>query len=59
MICKEVIIEVRGELQKHIVIENDDGGFTTFPADESNPNYQQIMLLVEEGKLTIAPAEGA
>ena len=29
------------------------------PLDEANSDYAAIMALVAEGKLTIAPAEGA
>jgi len=35
-------------------------GVTSFvPLDPANTDYQNIMQLVAEGKLTIAPAEGA
>ena len=59
MIVREVIVESIGGPQKHIIIERDDGSFMSFPVDLENPNYANIMQLVAEGKLTIAPAEGA
>jgi hypothetical protein len=39
-------------------IRCDINGVTSFvPIDEANVDYQNIMQLVAEGKLTIAPAE--
>jgi hypothetical protein len=39
-------------------IRCDINGVTSFvPIDASNTDYQNIMQLVAEGKLTIAPAE--
>lgn len=35
-----------------------NGFISVVPMDESNADYQNIMALVAEGKLTIAPAEG-
>ena len=41
-------------------IRVDINGVTSFvPIDEANSDYAAIMALVAEGKLTIAPAEGA
>lgn len=34
-----------------------NGILTFVPIDEANTDYQNIMTLVAEGKLTIAPAE--
>jgi hypothetical protein len=40
-------------------IRCDINGVASFvPIDESNTDYQKIMALVQEGKLTIAPAAG-
>jgi hypothetical protein len=36
---EEVEIESMGVTQKHIIIDNEDGSFKSFPADESNPEY--------------------
>ena len=42
------------------MIRVDINGVTSFvPLDPANTDYANLMLLVEEGKLTIAPAEGA
>ena len=44
----------------HTCIRVDINGVTSFiPLDEANTDYANIMALVAEGKLTIAPAEGA
>ena len=40
------------------MIRVDINGVTSFvPLDPANTDYQQIMKLVEEGKLVIAPAD--
>ena len=42
------------------IIRVDINGATSFvPLDPANSDYAAIMALVAEGKLTIAPAEGA
>ena len=35
--------------QKHIILDNKNGSFTSFPADDSNPNYQAYLRWLEEG----------
>jgi hypothetical protein len=37
-------------LQKHIIIDNEDGSFKTFPADESNPEYNAFLAQLEAEK---------
>jgi hypothetical protein len=32
---------------KHIVIDNEDGSFKSFPADESNPEYIAFLAQLE------------
>jgi hypothetical protein len=32
---------------KHIVIDNGDGSFKSFPADESNPEYIAFLAQLE------------
>ena len=45
---------------KHSGINCTVNGVVWFvPLDENNTDYANIMQLVTEGKLTIAPAEGA
>ena len=42
---------------QHISIRCNINGVTSFvPLDPANTDYQNIMQLVAEGKLTIAPA---
>jgi hypothetical protein len=49
---KEIEVEnSQGEIAKHIVIDNGDGSFKSFPADESNPEYVAFLLA------TAAPAK--
>jgi len=47
---KELTIEVPyiGQ-KKHIIRDNGDGHFTSFPAEEDNPNYQAYLKWVSEG----------
>jgi hypothetical protein len=53
MIYKEITIEgPMGETQKHIIIDNGDGSFKSFPADESNPEY--VAFLETKPKKTTA-----
>lgn len=33
---------------KHIVIDNGDGSFKSFPADEANPEYIKFLAVLEE-----------
>ena len=32
---------IKGETQEHIIIDNGDGSFTSFPVDDTNPTYLQ------------------
>jgi hypothetical protein len=45
---KEIETESFGIVQKHIIIDNGDGSFKSFPADESNPEY--VAFLEEQPK---------
>ena len=48
-------IDVNNE---HVMLRVDINGLTSYvPLDPANTDYQNIMQLVAEGKLTIAPAE--
>ena len=43
---------------RHTIIRCDINGVTSFvPLDEANSDYANMMALVAEGKLVIAPAE--
>jgi hypothetical protein len=45
---EEIEVEVMGKTQKHIIIDNGDGSFKSFPADESNPEYVAFLAAIEE-----------
>jgi hypothetical protein len=36
---------------KHIIIDNEDGSFKSFPADESNPEYVAFLERLAESEL--------
>jgi hypothetical protein len=42
---QEITIELDGS--KHIIIDNGDGSFKSFPADESNPEYVAFLETLE------------
>jgi hypothetical protein len=42
--------EFMGVTQKHIMIENQDGSFKSFPADEANPEYVAFLEQLESEK---------
>ena len=44
---KEIETEFMGETQKHIIIDNGDGSFKSFPADEENPEYVAFLAQLE------------
>ena len=47
---KEIILDSPyGEPQKHIIRDNGNGNFTSFPADEANTDYQAYLEWVAEG----------
>jgi hypothetical protein len=47
---KEIETEFLGVKTKHIVIDNGDGSFKSFPADESNPEYVAFLKQLEKGE---------
>jgi hypothetical protein len=50
------IIAIDGKEQKHIIQDRGNNEFTSFPADENNPNYQAYLKWVSEGN-TPEPAD--
>ena len=47
---QEIETEFMGVTQKHIIIDNSDGSFKSFPADESNPEYIAFLAQLEADK---------
>lgn len=45
---EEIEITHMGITTKHIVIENGDGSFKSFPADESNPEYVAFLEALDK-----------
>jgi hypothetical protein len=45
---EEIETEYMGITQKHIVINNGDGSFKSFPADEANPEYIAFLAQLEQ-----------
>ena len=45
---EEIEIESYGTKSKHILIDNGDGSFKSFPADESNLEYVKFLAQLEE-----------
>lgn len=47
---KEIILDSPyGDPQKHIIRDNGNGNFTSFPADPANTNYQEYLKFLAEG----------
>jgi hypothetical protein len=44
---EEIEIESMGVTYKHIQIDNEDGSFKSFPADENNPEYVAFLEQLE------------
>jgi hypothetical protein len=45
---RELTTESMGIEQKHIIIENDDGSFKSFPCDEENPEYKNFKENIKQ-----------
>jgi hypothetical protein len=45
---KEIEVESMGITQKHIIVDNGDGSFKSFPADKANPEYIAFLAQLEE-----------
>jgi hypothetical protein len=45
---EEIQTEAFGQTEKHIIIDNGDGTFKSFPADESNPEYINFLAQLEK-----------
>ena len=44
---EEIETKFMGQTQKHSLIDNEDGSFKSFPADESNPEYIAFLAQLE------------
>jgi hypothetical protein len=49
---KEIEIESFGTKSKHIIIDNGDGSFKSFPADDANPEYVAFLEAQPKKKTT-------
>jgi hypothetical protein len=45
---EEIETEFMGIVQKDIIIDNGDGSFKSFPADEANPEYVAFLAQLEQ-----------
>ena len=45
---QEIETEFMGIKQKHIIIDNEDGSFKSFPADEGNPEYIAFLAQLQK-----------
>jgi len=45
---EEIETEFMGVTQKHIIIDNGNGSFKSFPADESNPEYIAFLEALDK-----------
>jgi len=52
---QEIEIEIMGKTYKHIQIDNGDGSFKSFPADESNPEYVKFLEATAKPAKTSKP----
>ena len=48
--------DIAGNDQHHVIKDNGNGSYTSFPAQEDNPNYEAYLKWLEEGN-TPLPAE--
>jgi hypothetical protein len=45
---EEIEVESISGTQKHIIIDNGDGSFKSFPSDESNPEYIAFLEALDK-----------
>jgi hypothetical protein len=50
------IKDIVGNDQHHVIRDDGNGSFTSFPAQEGNPNYEAYLKWLEEGN-TPLPAD--
>ena len=49
---KEIQTQSMGQNKNHIIIDNGDGSFKSFPADELNPEYVAFLAEINGTPLT-------
>jgi hypothetical protein len=54
---KEIETESFGIVQKHIIIDNGDGSFKSFPADPENPEYVAFLEALQGKTPSDTPSE--
>ena len=54
---EEIETQFMGITQKDIIIDNEDGSFKSFPADESNPEYVAFLASISESSETTTEEE--
>ena len=47
-----------GNDQHHVIRDDGNGSYTSFPADETNPNYQAYLKWLVEGNTPTPADEG-
>ena len=50
--------DIAGNNQNHVIRDNGNGSFTSFPAQEGNPEYTAYLKWLADGN-TPLPAENA
>jgi hypothetical protein len=45
---KEIDLPTIAGTKKHIIIDNGDGSFKSFPADENNPEYIAFLKALDK-----------
>ena len=54
----KTIIESDGVSRQHLIKDNGDGSFTSFPLDENNPNYEEYIKWTKLSPANVAaPAD--
>jgi hypothetical protein len=45
---EEIEVDCFGVVERHILIDNEDESFKSFPADEANPEYIAFLAQLEQ-----------
>lgn len=52
---KSIAAESMGQTTNHIILEREDGSFTSFPADPNNPVYADWLKTKDQWTLVVDP----